>query len=310
MSEASLSFEITPALMAFRQVSGNANRFLNTQLVALETLKTATPVRPPDLVLPWTLPAANAEWIETRHFTLRSTIVAVVDGLDRYLRVLTRIPGLVAEGLHDDLNGRRRPKLERRPTLFERVASLCGHYPKVVPAQYVFAIELLATWRNRFVHRSSKDTLSHKARKGLLAKAGFFKKEHGGADIAAAIARFDAGEPPNLSDLSTLIACTHRLVTALDEHLLLLQDGSVYAVSLMRFLIEEQADPSAYLENAFQYGGKRSAGHVHALFLHNGGNHDERRRANAPLLTRKKLNAILGLGRNDASALFGIPRPS
>ncbi len=50
--EASLLFEMTPTLVAFRQLAGDANRFLNTQLVALETLKTATPVRPPDLVLP------------------------------------------------------------------------------------------------------------------------------------------------------------------------------------------------------------------------------------------------------------------
>jgi hypothetical protein len=307
--KASLSFEMTPALMAFRQLAGDANRFLNTQLVALETLKTATPVRPPDLVLPWTLPAVDAEWIETRNFTLRSTMVSVIDGLDRYMRVLSRVRGLVAEELHNDLNGRRRPDLERRPTLPERLASLCKYYPNVVSEQYPFAIDLLAAWRNRFVHRSSKDALSGRTRKGLLAAARFFKEEHGGADIAAAIARFDADEPPSLSDLSTVIASAHRLVTAVDEHLLVLQEGDTYAVSLMKFLIEEQPEPSEYLERVFQYGGKRSAGRVHALFLHNGANHDQRRRANAPVLTRKRLNALLGLGRNDASVLFDIPRP-
>ena len=44
-SEASLSFEMTPALFAFRQLAGDAN------LVAFATLKMVTPVRPPDLVL-------------------------------------------------------------------------------------------------------------------------------------------------------------------------------------------------------------------------------------------------------------------
>ena len=88
--ETSLSFEVTPALMAFRQLAGDANRFLNTQLVALETLKTATPVRPIDLVLPWTLPAVEAEWVDTRNFTLRGTMISVVDGLDQYLRILPR----------------------------------------------------------------------------------------------------------------------------------------------------------------------------------------------------------------------------
>lgn len=93
-SEASLSFEVTPALMVFRRLAGDANRFLNTQLVALETLKTATPVRPADLVLPWTLPAVEAEWVDTRNFTLRSTMVSVVDGLDQYLRFSRAFPAL------------------------------------------------------------------------------------------------------------------------------------------------------------------------------------------------------------------------
>lgn len=308
-SEASLSFEVTPALLAFRQLAGDANRFLNTQLVALETLKSATPVRPPDLVIPWTLPAVEAEWVETRNFALRSTMVSVVDALDQYLRVLSRVRGLVLDDLRDDLNGRRRAALDRRPTLPERVVALCDSYPDVVPEQHLSAIELLANWRNRIVHRNSKDKLSSHSRKILLTASKYFRDEHGGADIASAIARFDNDAPPSLSDLSTMIASAHRLVTAMDEHLLVLQDGEHYAVSLMKFLIEEQPDPSAYLERIFHYGGKRSAGRVHALFLYNGANHDDKRRANAPTITRRKIDALLGLGRNDASELFDIQRP-
>jgi hypothetical protein len=308
-SQASLSFEVTPALLEFRQLAGDATRFLNTQLVALETLKTAKPVRPTDLVVPWTLPAVDAEWVDTRNFTLRNTMISVVDGLDQYLRILSRVGGLVHDDLHDDLNGRRRADLDRRPTLPERVAALCDRYPKVAAEQHLLAIDLLATWRNRFVHRNSKDNLSNRTRNALLATSDYFREEQGGADIAGAITRFDNGDAPSLSDLSTLIASAHRLVTAMDEHLLFLQEGERYAVSLMKYLIEEQMDPSAYLERIFQYGGNRSAGRVHALFLHNGANHDDKRRANAPVITRRKLDALLGLGRNDASALFEIPRP-
>lgn len=207
------------------------------------------------------------------------------------------------------MNGRRRADLDRRPTLPERVAALYNRYPNVAAEPQLFAIDLLATWRNRFVHRNSKDNFSSRTRSALLAASCYFRKEHGGADVAGAIKRFDNGEAPNLSDLATLFASTHRLVTAIDEHLLFLQEGDRYAISLIKFLIEEHLDPSAYLESIFQYGGKRSAGRVHALFLHNGANHDQKRRANAPILTRRGLDALLGVGRNDASELLEIPRP-
>lgn len=51
-----IGFELSPALIAFRRTAGDANRHLNTLLVALETLKTTTPVRPKELAVPWTKP--------------------------------------------------------------------------------------------------------------------------------------------------------------------------------------------------------------------------------------------------------------
>jgi hypothetical protein len=42
---------MTPALMAFRQLAGDANRFLNSQLVALETFANGDTSAAADLVL-------------------------------------------------------------------------------------------------------------------------------------------------------------------------------------------------------------------------------------------------------------------
>jgi hypothetical protein len=93
-------------------------------------------------------------------------------------------------------------------------------------------------------------------------------------------------------------------VSDIDERLLLRTSGTEYAVALMSFLLKEDANPVAMLERIFEHGGTRSSGTIHALFLHWGGNHDERRRANAPSLTRRELDALLGLGRNRAKELF------
>lgn len=296
-------------MIAFRRTAGDANRLLNTLLVGLETLKHNAPVKPTDFVVGWSKPASAAEWLETRNFALRGTMVAVVDALDRYLRILSRIPGLTAQELDDTLNGRRDPKIDRRPTVSERVAALCAHYGGVVHAAYPLAVGLLVAWRNRFVHSEPKGGLSRQESLALINHAAFFEEQFGKADIKAAVNRYAAGEPPTLRDLSTLVAASQRMVTDIDAHLLHLQDPEAYAVSLTRYLLYSSEDPTAALEHIFFRGGVGAAGRVHAMLLKNGGNHSLNRRQSAPCLSRVRLNGLLGIGRNEAAQLFGIQRP-
>jgi hypothetical protein len=307
--EQSICFEQSPAMIAFRRSAGDANRLLNTLLVGLETLEHSTPVKPGDLVVAWSKPNTGAEWLETRNFALRGTMVALVDALDRYLCIISRIEGLTAPELDDPLNGRKGPRDDRRPTLSERVAALCSHYSGAVHPAYVLAVTLLVAWRNQFAHFEHKGGLSRTERLQLLTHAVFFQTNFGGADIRRALERYDAREPPTLGDLSTLIAASQRLVKDIDEHLLHLQDARTYVVSLTRYILESSADPAAALEAAFFRGGNGAAGRVHAILLENGGNHSPNRRPSAPSLSRVNLNKLLGLSRNKAAALFGIRRP-
>ncbi len=309
-AQASLCFEQSPALIAFRTAAGDANRLLNTLLVAVDTLHGgATPVRPTDLAVAWSLPTTGEEWLDTRNFALRGTMVVLVDALDRYLKILSRVHGLTAPELDDRLNGRKATGEDHRPTLPERVASLCSHYTGAVHPSYVLAVSLLVAWRNRFVHLEHRANLSRTERQQFLQHAAFLKKEFAGVVIADVIARFDAGAPPTLVDLSTLLAATHRLVRDIDAHLLHLQDGQDYAVALMGYLLQSSPDPVATLEAIFFKGGPRAAGRVLALFLENGANHSPNRTASAPSLSRKQLDDVLGLSRNKAAVLFAIERP-
>jgi hypothetical protein len=310
-AQPSLCFEQSPALIAFRGAAGDANRLLNTLLVALETLQGgAAPVRPADLVVAWSLPTATNEWADTRDFALRGTMVVLVDALDRYLRILGRIQGFTDPVLDDRLNGRKAQGDDRRPTLPERVASVCAHYAGAAHPSYVIAVSLLVAWRNRFVHLEHRADLSRNERQQLLQHAAFLKKEFAGVVIEDVLARFDARLPPTLLDLSTLLAATHRLVREIDAHLLHLQNGQDYAVALMRYLLDTSPEPASMLETIFFKGGTGAAGRVLALFLENGANHSPNRTASAPSLTRKNLDAVLGLSRNKASELFGITRPT
>ncbi|UGY17928.1 hypothetical protein HAP48_0011130 [Bradyrhizobium septentrionale] len=300
-----IGFELSPALVAFRRTAGDANRHLNTLLVAIETLTSTTPIKPKGLAVPWTKPGVKKEWDDSRDYVLKGCMVALVDGLDQYMRVLSRIPGLTAPELNDTLNGRKEPGDQRRPTVAERLEALASHYPKTVPKEYIAALYLLVTWRNQFVHRDYRFDLGLSIRKTLTGAAPGFAKGFQGTDITSALKRFGSREPPSLNDLAFLIAIAQRTVRLMDEHLLQLQNGADYATALMRYLIASSEDPKAFVEDTWMYGGNRSAGRVHALFLDNGGNHDPDRSPNAPSITRKKLNDLFAFGRVRARHLFG-----
>ena len=94
----------------------------------------------------------------------------------------------------------------------------------------------------------------------------------------------------------------------IDEHLLQLQDGKSYANALIRYLMIASGDKKASVEGTWKYGGNRSAGRIHALFLDNGGIHAPNRRFSAPTITRTELNDLFAIGLNRARVVFEVPR--
>jgi len=85
--------ELTPARLAFRRTAGKTGRDLNTLLIAIKTLHTAVRTQPEDGLLGWSMPTQAADG-QTRSFVMKPAITTVIDGIDRYMKVLSRIPGL------------------------------------------------------------------------------------------------------------------------------------------------------------------------------------------------------------------------
>ncbi|MEK7993429.1 MAG: hypothetical protein AAB403_06445 [Planctomycetota bacterium] len=301
-----ICFESTPASQAFRRTAGDITRLLSTLYVALETLEVNDPVRPDDLSFGWSMPSGPKEWEETRNFALRGAIVAIVDGLDQYMRVLSRVPGLVAPELDNVLNGRRGPGEERRPTIAMRLSTLSTRYLGVVRDEHIAAMDLLTTWRNTFVHRDYRFGLSSSVRKSLVNSELFFSKEHGGADILGTLSRFEARKPPTIIDLSTLVSSAQRIARAIDEHLLQIQNGPTYAKSLFRYAIAASDNAEAFVKHTFERGGKQSVGRVHSTLLRLGGSNDRNHSPNALVVTDLEMNRLFALSQTNAAEVFGI----
>ncbi|MCZ7448324.1 hypothetical protein O8B93_12085 [Agrobacterium rhizogenes] len=185
-----ITFEVTPSLASARKSVGDATRCLNGIIVALETLKHVEPVKPPDLQMSWHKSNSLGDFEEMRTFAVKSAIVTVMDGLDQYLRVTSRVPGLVPEALHDDLNGRRDPKIERRRTVAERLRVLASYLPNAVDGRILLIVDLLGAWRNEFVHGDKRHRLGNRQLKEIKASDAWFKSERGGADVVGLVHRY------------------------------------------------------------------------------------------------------------------------
>jgi hypothetical protein len=101
-------------------------------------------------------------------------MIVTIDALDHYLRVLSRIDGLVPDTLHDKLNGRKVPADDHRPTFYERLDALHAAFPGA-RAEHLLAMNLLANWRNRFAHGDYKFALTDKECEVIAQTAAFFR---------------------------------------------------------------------------------------------------------------------------------------
>jgi hypothetical protein len=77
---------------------------------------------------------------------------------------------------------------------------------------------------------------------------------------------------------------------------------------MVEFALREDPDPSALLERIFVKGGHGSAGAVLALLHALGVTKMQGYTGSAPTLKRSAFDGVVGMGRNQASALFGIAR--
>lgn len=303
-----IHFVATPARVAFRRTGGDVSRHLHTIWVAIETLAHSAEVRPPDLHLGWTKPSTSVEWNDTRDFATKAAMTSVLDGVDQYLKVLQRIPGLTDLGLQEVLKGTARTPRGSRLTIFARLTAVISHYRCAVTPEQTAAIELLATWRNQFVHGDYRHPISRQSRQILASAAPYFRTAQGGADIMGALARFDARHGPRFADLVTLITTCQLVIGTLDEHLIHLQPAAELAVAVTAFALRQDLNPPALLERLFSRGGRRSSGAVVSLLHRMGVAKTQGYTGSAPSLPRPAFDGVMGLGRNAASDLFGIPR--
>ena len=223
--------------------------------------------------------------------------------------MLARISVFADAAVVQQMKGTAKKSSGARFTIPERFSAVNDHHGKPAAAAHVAAIDLLATWRNHFVHGDRRFPLAKASRTTLLSADSYFRSQQGGADISAILAEFDNRSGPRPEDIITLISAAQLGVAALDQHLLFSVASKDYAFSLMAFMLSENEDPPALLERVFRYGGKNSSGAAFALMMKH--RYARAKGAFSPVaqMPRQDFDAVRAMGRNRASELFGIARP-
>lgn len=298
---ARLHFVETPMLKRFRRLMGEANYHLCTTIAGLETLWANEPVVPSEFVVAWRKPATDDDRLAARNFILQMMMVSAVDAVDQYMRGLQDfipLDGMLGEALAGRLRLREGDR-KRRATVGERFAIALRELTTAQPA-YSASIELLAYWRNSFVHGDYRFELPSNVERTLRGEASYFSSTMNGTSVDAALDRYRARCAPLQTDVAMLIAAAHRAVNEIDQGYLRRQaNGPDYAKKLFTAVIGATLKPTELIRFLWLPGGNKKFSRIEALFRENGGR-STRQATQMPVIERKDVAAIFSQRMHEA----------
>lgn len=227
----------TLARIQFKKHLGQANHFLITSLIALDTLdKSGIFEAPSELRRAWNPKDRHASIVRSRNFVLQSFLGRAVDSIDMYFGLLNRKPDyLQSPALSLALS-----KADR--SVSKRMNAFATHYGVSDIARAL--IDVLITWRNNVFHELAENTLRPENRQVLLDKGSEIAEEYRGLDVSELAAKAEKGSPLTFKETASLINSSHNFVKELDEKVL-------EACDQQRFCREVVEDALARKESGF-----------------------------------------------------------
>lgn len=140
----------------------------------------------------------------------------------------------------------------KRPSMSSRFSSLVNLANGVLP-QYIDAIQVLISWRNRHVHGRSAGRASDAILSGIRKNAAYFYENHAHLDVDRMIDNYDENGSPTLKEASSLISVLHRVIAAADEAIVRQANARETFVEALKTSFDELDDPQQRVK---EYWGK------------------------------------------------------
>lgn len=200
------------ALKRFKEEIGQANHFLITILIGLDGVKSGEVVKNDEFDVAWNPKDVVASASRSRIYTIKSSLVWVVDCLDMYLRLCNRKPRLLSEELSNKFNGTGHRVYEKYKLISDEYA--VNDIDKAV-------VDLMICWRNRMVHFDADNDISRESRNILttcINEDETTQRIH--LDINQMLNSFDKNECPKFKEMAFMISRTISFVESIDKILL------------------------------------------------------------------------------------------
>ncbi len=235
----------TSARTAFKDLLGQANHFLITILVGLESVRKGDAKIDEEFRTSWNPQDATRSAERSRSFVLDLALIRAVDALDTYMMLFRRRPyTITSQDFARRMDGTGQKISKRLEVFCEFLAPL--------PSEKVAFLKLAIDWRNRRVHSLADEMLEKSSEKELLHHAGSLRAEHSGLDIHELLKHYKAGEPPTFKEAASIIRLVHSSVAHFDAELLLKLDIEEYVRDALRIKLSTavSSNPEAALKRA------------------------------------------------------------
>ena len=217
----------TSARTAFKDLLGQANHFLITILVGLNSVRKGDAKIDEEFRTTWNPQDARRSAERSRSFVLDLALIRAVDALDTYMMQSRRRPyAITSQEFARRMDGTGQ-KISKRLEVF------CEFLPPL-PSEKVAFLKLAIDWRNRRVHSLADEMLENSSEEELLQHAESLKAEHSGLNIQELLKHYKAAEPPSFKEAASIIRLTHSAVAHFDAELLLKLDIEQYARNALK----------------------------------------------------------------------------
>ena len=199
----------TLARIRFKKHFGQANHYLITSLIALQSLNESTITEAPDeLRMAWSPKDKKASIHRSRIFILQSFLGWAVDSIDMYLSLLNRKPSyLQNQELKSQIDGAGNSVL-RKTQLYS------NHY-KIQPAIQAL-VDVLITWRNNVFHQLADNRIKRDSRESLISNEAYIAANFRGLDVSQLPDKAEKGDILTFKETASLINAVHFYVEAVD----------------------------------------------------------------------------------------------
>lgn len=221
-----------------KKILGQANHFLITILVGLDSVKKNDITLPPEFRTSWNPKDKIRSVLRSREYALNSSLAWAVDCLDAYFTKINQSPLLIEDvSLKSKIDGTGRSVYEKYNMYSSYILS--NNFKKEDFALYKSFVDLAIQWRNNTTHYNAENVIQKENETILIKNLDLVEEKFCGLKIDETLDHFNKGKSPTFKEVTSLIRSIQNYIEILDIFLLQRLDIVRYANDLLNIFFSE-----------------------------------------------------------------------